>query len=125
PGLDRDRVGRVQNDAVGVHALANQPGHHRVQMTRAAGGQNDFPALAAEPLGGGQTDPRPGPDDQDSARHDSTSASSIRLPNGSQKKASFRLIASKTKGSVTMVTPRWRSPATVASTLVTLRQKWW
>jgi hypothetical protein len=55
----------------------------------------------------------------------STSASSIRLPNGSAKKASLRLMAGKTNGSVTITTPRARSLATVSSTLVTLRQKWW
>src|SRR6478672_6936482 len=53
----------------------------------------------------------------------STSASSIRLPNGSAKKASLRLMAGKTNGSVTITTPRARSLATVSSTLVTLRQK--
>src|SRR5215831_13711315 len=55
----------------------------------------------------------------------STSASSTRLPNGSAKKASLRLMAGKTKGSVTILTPRARSLASVSSTLATLRQKWW
>jgi F0F1-type ATP synthase assembly protein I len=54
----------------------------------------------------------------------STSASSIRLPNGSQKKASLRLIAGRMNGSVTMVTPRDFSVAIVSSTLFTVRQKW-
>jgi hypothetical protein len=53
----------------------------------------------------------------------STSASSIRLPNGSAKKASLRLMAGKMNGSVTIVTPRTRSLVIVSSTLVTLRQK--
>src|SRR5262249_32629390 len=57
--------------------------------------------------------------------HAITSASSIRLPNGSAKNASLRLMAGKTNGSVTTATPRDRSVAIVASTLVTFRQKWW
>src|SRR5262249_34179640 len=55
----------------------------------------------------------------------STSASSIRLPNGSAKNASLRLMAGRTNGSVTILTPRARSLAIVSSTLTTLRQKWW
>ena len=55
----------------------------------------------------------------------STSESSIRLPNGSAKKASLRLIAGRTHGSATILTPRARSSASVLSTLATWRQKWW
>lgn len=67
-----------------------------------------------------RTNRRPEPNDQAS-----TSESSIRLPNGSAKKASFRLIAGTTHGSATILTPRARSWASVSSTLATRRQKWW
>jgi len=63
---------------------------------------------------------RPEPNDQAS-----TSESSIRLPKGSAKNASLRLIAGKTHGSATILTPRARSWASVSSTLATWRQKWW
>jgi hypothetical protein len=55
----------------------------------------------------------------------SSSESSIRLPNGSAKKASLRLIAGNTHGSATILTPRSRSSPSVLSTLATPRQKWW
>lgn len=32
PGLDRDRIGDVQDYAMGVDARSDQPGHHRVEM---------------------------------------------------------------------------------------------
>ena len=53
----------------------------------------------------------------------STSASSIRLPNGSAKKASLRLIAGRVKGSATIATLRDFSVATVLSMFFTVRQK--
>jgi hypothetical protein len=52
------------------------------------------------------------------------SASSIRLPDGSAKKASLRLMASSLNGSVTILTPRALRSATAFSISGTLMQKW-
>jgi hypothetical protein len=45
------------------------------------------------------------------------------FPNGSAKKASFRLMAGRTNGSATIVTPSSRSFASDASTLATWTQR--
>jgi hypothetical protein len=52
------------------------------------------------------------------------SASSIRFPDGSAKKASLRLMASSLNGSVTILTPRALRSATAFSISGTLMQKW-
>src|SRR5262249_54252510 len=52
------------------------------------------------------------------------SASSIRLPDGSAKKASLRLMASSLNGSVTILTPRALRSATAFAISGTLMQKW-
>jgi hypothetical protein len=98
-----------------------------------AADQDDRPTFVAELPRNGLADAWPGTNDHDRFRHwlilapdgqASTSASSIRLPKGSQKKARRWLMAGSTNGSVTIFTPRARSFLTVSSTLDTFRQKW-
>src|SRR5262249_18945432 len=119
------------------HHVDPGDGRRRDRLARdVLGGAPDLPALPVRAAGAvlagaeGRAEESPAAA-RDAGRAVTTaayvtiSASSIRFPDGSAKKASLRLMASSLNGSVTILTPRALSSATAFSMSGTLMQKWW